>query len=122
MDKLQKGLELERQGQYNKALDMHIESCSLAKKEAYFNIGQLYYEGLGVKRNESKAIEYWKQACDGEIGQACYNIGINFVNMYDQLPVSSMLDIAIEYYQKGCKYGFRQSYIKLDQIKWKIDI
>ena len=69
------------EGRYNlprdhaKALDLWHQAGKLGCAAAYHNIGNVYYNGEGVKRDEKKADHYYKLAAMGGYIVARYNLG-----------------------------------------------
>ncbi len=66
-----------------KALSKDFKSLkTLAEKgdaEAQFNLGQMYYEGLGVDQDYKEAVKWYQEAADKGHARAQFNLGV----MYD---------------------------------------
>jgi len=59
---LKKAIELFEQERYKEALPIFEKLAKNNDKEAIYFVGLFYYEGYGVKKDEKKAIEWWKRA------------------------------------------------------------
>ncbi len=66
--------------------------------EAQFNIGVYYYAGIGVTKNEEKAIEHFKLAADARLALAQYTIGQYYV---EGDVLEKNIDKGLEYLQKA---------------------
>ena len=83
---------------YAKALELYHQAAELGHYGAYYNIGYLYAEGLGVERNEEKAMHYWELAAMGGIIEARYSLGV----WEDE---AENLDRALKHYMIAVKSG-----------------
>ncbi|MDP2078281.1 MAG: sel1 repeat family protein [Sulfuricurvum sp.] len=52
------------------------KACNSGNADACFSLGIKYYNGNGVKKDQNKAEQLYKQACKGGISEAC--IAVNF--------------------------------------------
>lgn len=69
------------------------------------NLGSLYEQGLGVKKDAQKAGEIWRKACEAKDGMSCFNLGVLYYNaMLGEKDVTS----AKNYLQKACVYGWSE--------------
>lgn len=80
-------------------------------REAYFYLGYMYLEGLGVEKHDKKAFELFNTAYDGKLDELYYRLGKMYFNG------DSMLDLhkttiredkekGSEYYKKSCDDGY----------------
>ena len=60
----------------NKALALWHRAAELSYTRAYFNIGNSYYQGIGVERDEKKATHYYELAAIGGHIIARHNLGV----------------------------------------------
>ena len=60
---------------YDKALELYHRAGELGIAKAYYNIGNAYYNGRGVERDEKKANHYYELAAMGGIAIARHNLG-----------------------------------------------
>ena len=70
-----------------------------------FVLGDLYYEGKGVKQNYQKAAQLYQKSCDGWDSEGCYNLGVLYENGYG---VKKDNAIAKKYYGKACDLGLQK--------------
>jgi TPR repeat protein len=61
---------------YEKAVELWHRAGKLGSVESYHNIGNAYYFGRGVERDEKKAKHYYELAAIGGYVSARYNLGI----------------------------------------------
>lgn len=74
----------------------------LVQSENCYNLGQMYYNGEGVRQSYYKAYELWKKACDMKNTDACNNLGVLYRKGQG---VRQNLSIAKQYYSKACDLG-----------------
>ena len=58
-----------------KALELYHQAGELGLAKSYYNIGNSYFEGYGVERDEKKAKYYWELAAIGGHVVARHNLG-----------------------------------------------
>jgi len=81
---------------------LYQKECDGGDTKGCDNLGDLYYNGQGVKQNYPIAAKYFKKACDGGDAKGCYNLG----NLYDDGDgVIQNYSIAAKYYKKACDGG-----------------
>lgn len=91
-------VDLKRVKQIKKELKA-LADCNEGCGESCFTLGTTYYFGVNVKRDKSKAAEYYKLACALGKGQGCSNLG----GMYKEGEVVKQDDFkAVEYFKKAC--------------------
>ncbi len=56
------GKKHKKEGDYEKALEYHTKAIELGDVDAHACLGNLYYNGLGVQKDEEKAIHHLEQA------------------------------------------------------------
>lgn len=97
------------------------EKCDNGQLEYCIPVGWLYLKSMGVKQDRVKALEYFKKACNEDIAEACYIIGIRHdddsecprkINTQNPLKYINEqkrencfifdINIAKEYYGKAC--------------------
>ena len=59
----------------DKALDLWRRAGELGYTKAYYSIGNAYLQGLGVERDEKKAVHYWELAAIGGDAASRHNLG-----------------------------------------------
>lgn len=80
-----------------------ITSCQKGSGAACSLVGNQYLEGDGVKQDRSKALEFFRQACDGQFALGCLELGATHANgkglMQDYFK-------AAESYRQACDMDF----------------
>lgn len=66
--------------QYYLAKRFFEKAVSKGDGDAIYNLGLMYYKGLGVEKNPIKAVEYIKRAADKNIYNAIYDLGALYYN------------------------------------------
>jgi len=56
---------------YEKALQLLKKSCNDLNPEACFQVGNIYFEGLGVQDSDFEAKSYYLKACKLKLQEAC---------------------------------------------------
>ncbi|MBI1943806.1 MAG: sel1 repeat family protein [Betaproteobacteria bacterium] len=73
---LEAGAEAARAGDYQTALRQWRPLAERGDRDAQFNIGLLYENGLGVARDDAEALAWYRRAAElGDAG-AQYNVGL----------------------------------------------
>ena len=63
------------QQDHAKALELWHKAGELGNALSYYNIGNLYYFGRGVERDETKAVHYYELGAIGGVDRARHNLG-----------------------------------------------
>jgi tetratricopeptide (TPR) repeat protein len=88
----------------NNSSDSNIsnkDQSSQRQDEYYFSLGWSYANGEnGYTKDYSKAIDYYRKACDLDYGPACNNLGVLYANGEG---INKNVPIARIYYDKACK-------------------
>jgi len=76
-----------------------------------------FYEGMEYynRGDYNTALKYFKESCDNEIPQACYNIGI--IYEYKLKESFTKKDEILEAYQKSCELGYEQGCKKAEKFE-----
>ena len=64
----------------DKALELWHRAGELGHSESFYNIGNAYFYGRAVERNEKKAIHYWELAAMGGDAKGRHNLGCDDSN------------------------------------------
>lgn len=78
------------------------KACDDGSAIACNRLALRYYAGLGVERDDLKAIELYKKACDGGYAIGCANLG--FMN-YNGIGVKQDDHKALKFYTRACNSG-----------------
>ena len=71
-------------------------------KYIQFSLGKCYYNGIGVTKDESKAVEWYKKAAEQGLAAAQYNLGVCYE---DGKGVPKDERKAVEWYVKAAEQG-----------------
>lgn len=61
-----------KHGRFDSAINNSIKACSLKSGTACMNVAFAYSQGVGVKRNATKAQEFYAKACKLGLDDACF--------------------------------------------------
>ena len=84
--------------------------------EAQNNIGFLYQNGFGVKRNYNTAIKWYQRAADQSLAEAEHNLGV--LN-YWGWGVSQNFGIARRWFNKSAEKGLKESHYMIGLMFFK---
>jgi len=90
-----------------------IKACSLSYGGGCLNLGNLYDNGEGVKKDVFKAVELYEKACSLNDATGFYNLGVLYHNGEG---VRKNLKKAKELYGKSCDLKYEEgcrAYAKL---------
>jgi len=90
-----------------KALELYHQAAELGHSEAYYNIGNVYYNGNGVELDKKKARYYWELSAIGGHPYSRHNLG-------GAEEVSGNMDRALKHWMIAAKDGEKLS---LENIK-----
>lgn len=76
--KVEDGFDAARQGNYLGALDFWRERAKSGDAQAQFNLALMYHGGLGVERDEGKALYWYQQAADNGYSWAQEYLAIGY--------------------------------------------
>lgn len=85
-----------------RAVDWYRNLAEKGDKEAQYNLGRCYENGVGVEKNMKFAAEWWKKAADLGMAEAQYDLAICYKNGYG---VDQSLEKSVEYYSKAATQG-----------------
>lgn len=102
------------------------EAFALAKNgaeagngEAQNDLGEMYYNGGGVLKDATQAMEWWQKAAENGNAKAQFNLGEMYYNgnPFGDEPVDAVVapdnTIAAEWYRKAAEQGFVEAQAKL---------
>lgn len=72
----EKGEELSKNGEYNKAFEYYQKAAEKGYAQAQFYLGLCYHNGDGVEKNLSEAVIWFRKAADQGFAKAQYDLGI----------------------------------------------
>ncbi len=100
---------------FKECTDLCIEWAKRGDAHAQYLLGRRYRRGIGVKKNEKKALKYYKLAAAQNNGPALFQVG----RMYDNKDYSEKNEIeAYKYYDLAAKFGYAPGAYS---FAWKLD-
>ena len=94
---------------YAKALELWHQAAELGSAEAYFSIGNAYYNGRGVEMDMKKAFQYWEIAAMKGCSYARCRLGIFDEN-------AGNMERAIKNYMIAVGHGYNDSLNEIKQL------
>lgn len=85
--------------------------CNNGNAGSCVDLGNLYYDGKGVKQDYKKASELYNKACEMGYAVGCYNLGIYYYNRRDY-------NAAMEFYGKACDLGYQKGCDKYAKMRF----
>ncbi|HEC1780509.1 TPA: sel1 repeat family protein [Campylobacter lari] len=98
-DLVEKGIKAYENGDYVKAEKYLRKACDLNSGNGCTNLGFMYANGQGVKKDNFKAAELYQKACDLNNGNGCFNLGAIYALGKGVRKDTSK---ALEYFGKAC--------------------
>ena len=96
------GVNFELMKESDNAYANYKKACDAKVQLACSNLGTLYENGLGVKKDPKKAVEIYKDSCNSGGVQACYHLG----NAYRKGEIVKQdYYLAMEAYTNACNAG-----------------
>lgn len=109
MDNYKKGNKYFAKGKYEKAFKYFMLAADEGNRDAMFDVGTMYWKGVGVKQNYKKAIEYLKKLSDEGFARASLVTGEILAATRDETE-------ATKYYEIAVKQGSEAAKERLDDI------
>uniref|UniRef100_UPI0033282F90 tetratricopeptide repeat protein n=1 Tax=Psychrobacter sp. CAL346-MNA-CIBAN-0220 TaxID=3140457 RepID=UPI0033282F90 len=69
------------------------------------NLGLMYFQGLGVRQEYAKAVEWFEKAGNQGNVEAQYNLGVMYAN---GIGVHQDENLAVELFQNACDKGLQK--------------
>ena len=96
------GLESEKTGDYQPAFNLWLPLAEQGNANTQFNLGNMYYEGKGVKQDYAEAVKWYRKAAEQGNANAQFYLGVNY---YKGQGVKRNLSEAKEWFRKACING-----------------
>ncbi len=93
---IKEGVEAFKNKNYKKAVKLFFLSCEKNNPIGCYNLALCYAKGLGVKKDILSYGYFMKKACDNDLKNACFDLGI----LYEEKLNNK--NKAKEYYKKAC--------------------
>ena len=95
---------------YTRAIELDASIAS-----AYFDLGQIYYWGLGgIKKDYKKAVQYYKQAAALDYPEAMWNLSVCYNN---GTGVSKNHNQGVAYAKQAADLGLQEAKDYLEQLR-----
>lgn len=65
------GMQALKQKKYEHALQLLKQSCDKSNAEACYQVGRIYFKGLGVKEDDLETNSYYLKGCKLGLEKAC---------------------------------------------------
>lgn len=82
---------------FQRVVELFHRSYELGIKEAGYNLGVMYYNGIGVKRDKSKALGYWSRTADESLSTQ--------IKMANEYRMSGDYENAFRWYYMAAQGG-----------------
>lgn len=83
-------------------LDVHTRACDQGFAAGCGSLGDDYFQGKGVQKDQSKGRAIWKDSCDRGHATSCSNLGV-MSHLGDGVPKDD--GEALRYLTRGCELG-----------------
>lgn len=99
MDEAEYGIST---GDYIGAANSLDKACNGGIMDACERVGDMYYNGSGIPKDQAKSAGYYRRACDSDLLTSCLNAGHQY---FLGLGVAKDVNTAAWYFQRGCDGG-----------------
>ncbi|EDZ62918.1 protein containing Tetratricopeptide repeat (TPR) domain [Sulfurimonas gotlandica GD1] len=93
------------------------QSCNEGKMQYCIELGMLYYNGEGVKKDIKKSQIFFKKACKNRVSRGCYYLGYTFLRGGEGVEKSNRK--AMLSFGRGCNIGSERSCVQYHKLKSK---
>ena len=100
---LKKGNELSNSKKYPEAAILLHKSAELGNPSAQNSLGYMYRKGLGVQKNDTIAVEWYRRAAEQGHAEAQFSLGYMY-STGSGIPKS--IPYAIEWYRRSAEQGY----------------
>jgi TPR repeat protein len=107
---LEEGIRAFENKNYVKAVRLFSLSCKQNNMIACYNLALCYSKGLGVEKDLLLEGYFLKKACDADLKDACFNLGV----LYEEKLNNKLR--AKEYYNKACLLGDKDACFNLAHL------
>ena len=91
---------------YTQAIEWYTKSANQGLAEAQYNLGVMYYNGQGVKRDYPKAFELFTKSANQGYAKAEYNLGVMYYNGHG---IKQDYQKAFEWFTKSANQGYAEA-------------
>jgi hypothetical protein len=75
----QDGVDAANKGTYKAAYKVFLELAKQGDARAQYNLGFMYYEGLGVSKDSKEAFKWFRHAAEQRQGRAQHSLGVMYL-------------------------------------------
>lgn len=93
------------------------QKCNGGKMQYCIELGILYYNGKGVKKNLEKSQKLFKKACKSRVSRGCYYLGYGFLR--GGAGIEKNEKKAMLAFGRGCNIGSERSCVQYHKLKAK---
>ena len=93
------------------------EAAALGHGNAHFWLGNVHFNGRGVKQSDKEAVRWWQKAADQGHADAQYNLGNCFAG---GRGVKQNDKEALKWYQKAADQGDAEAKTEADRIRERL--
>jgi serine/threonine protein kinase len=90
------------QGNFSKAGPLLDQACKNGSSESCQDLGNMYHDGHGVAKDDSRAVALFGKACNAGLAKSCVNLGIHY-SEGSGVPKDDARAMAL--YAKACDAG-----------------
>ncbi len=73
------GVDAANKGTYKAAYEVFLELAKQGDPRAQYNLGFMYYEGLGVSKDSKEAFKWFRLAAEQRQGRAQHSLGVMYL-------------------------------------------
>ncbi len=105
-------------GDYKNAVHWFEKAAKQGVAEAQYNLGQCYYDGRGVAKDDTKAAYWYEKAANQGIAPAQNNLGLCY---YSGEGVAKDYDKAAYWFEKSAKQGYKLAHQNLQELRQELE-
>lgn len=98
---------------YLAAKKLFETSCDFNNINACYNLGLMYMDGRGVKKDINKTLVFFEKACEGGLANACFNLGV----IYENDTSVKATNKALYFFNKGCTLNDKECCLRYGKLK-----
>jgi TPR repeat protein len=100
-------------GQYAKALKLFRAAAEAGNREAQHNLGFMYHDGKGTKRDDAEAMVWYRKAADQGFAPSEFDLGVMYAEGEGVRPDPAT---ALVWFRKAADHGFLDAQVRLGEM------
>ena len=100
------GLAYDMSGQFEKAFELYHQAAEQGDAKAQYNLGTMYTDGQGVKKDYVKAAEWYQKSAEQGYAEAQFNLAVAYRKGQG---VTKDKAIAKQWFGKSCDSGIKEA-------------